>query len=103
MKLRFVFTDVNLPAQFLFDIQPIQGIYHIKLNKNHPAYSDFFNILAKQEDLTEEGEPSAERGLKLLLESWARLEDEAPEDLKEELMNIRLEWGKLARLFFKKD
>ena len=102
-KLRFVFTDVNLPAQFLFDIQPIQGIYHIKLNKNHPAYSDFFNILAKQEDLTEEGEPSAERGLKLLLESWARLEDEAPEDLKEELMNIRLEWGKLARLFFKKD
>jgi len=102
-KLRFVFTDVNLPAQFLFDIQPIQGIYHIKLNKNHPAYSDFFNILAKQEDLTEEGEPSAERGLKLLLESWARLEDEAPEDLKEELINIRLEWGKLARLFFKKD
>lgn len=102
-KLRFVFTDVNLPAQFLFDIQPIQGIYHIKLNKNHPAYSDFFNILAKQEDLTEEGEPSAERGLKLLLESWARLEDEAPKELKEQLIDIRLEWGKLARLFFRND
>ena len=41
------------------------------------------------------------KGLKLLLESWARLEDEASENLKEELQNIRLEWGKLARLFFR--
>jgi hypothetical protein len=39
--------------------------------------------------------------LKLLLESWARLEDEASESLKEQLQDIRLEWGKLARLFFK--
>ena len=41
---------------------------------------------------------STEKGLKLLLESWARLEDEASENLKEELQNIRLE-GKLAGFF----
>ena len=102
-KLRFHFTDVELPPQFLFDIELKVGIYNIKLNKKHPAFSNFFKLLADQDDELNNGhdEPSAERGLKLLLESWARLEDEASESLKEQLQDIRLEWGKLARLFFK--
>jgi len=100
-KLRFLFTDVNLPAQMLFDIQLKAGIYNIQLNKNHPAFNNFFKLIAEQDTLNESEEHSAEKGLKLLLESWARLEDEASENLKEELQNIRLEWGKLARLFFR--
>ena len=102
-KLRFHFTDVELPPQFLFDIELNAGIYNIKLNKKHPAFSNFFKLLADQDDELNNGhdEPSAERGLKLLLESWSRLEDEASESLKEQLQDIRLEWGKLARLFFK--
>jgi hypothetical protein len=100
-KLRFHFTDVNLPAQMLFDIQPKAGIYNIQLNKNHPAFNNFFKLIAEQDTLNDSEEHSAEKGLKLLLESWARLEDEASENLKEELQNIRLEWGKLARLFFR--
>ena len=102
-KLRFHFTDVELPAQFLFDIELKTGIYNIKLNKNHPAFLNFFKLLSDQDDELNNGheEPSAERGLKLLLESWARLEDEAPQNLKEQLQDIRLEWGKLARIFFK--
>jgi hypothetical protein len=101
-KLRFHFTDVdNLPRQMLFDIELKAGIYNIKLNKQHPAFLDFFKLLADQDSL-EEDKPSSERGLKLLLESWARLEDEAPEKLKDELQGIRLQWGVLAMLFFKK-
>ena len=102
-KLRFHFTDVELPPQFLFDIELKTGIYNIKLNKNHPAFLNFFKLLSDQDDELNNGheEPSAERGLKLLLESWARLEDEAPQNLKEQLQDIRLEWGKLARIFFK--
>jgi hypothetical protein len=100
-KLRFHFTDVDLPAQMLFDIQQRAGIYNIQLNKNHPAFNNFFKLIAEQDTLNDSEEHSAEKGLKLLLESWARLEDEASENLKEELQNIRLEWGKLARLFFK--
>lgn len=100
-NLRFHFTDVSLPAQFLFDIELKGGIYNIKLNKNHPAFLNFFKLLADQDELNDKEEHSAEKGLKLLLESWARLEDEASENLKEELQNIRLEWGKLARLFFR--
>lgn len=100
-KLRFHFTDVDLPAQMLFDIQQKAGIYNIQLNKNHPAFNNFFKLIAEQDLLNDSEEHSAEKGLKLLLESWARLEDEASENLKEELQNIRLEWGKLARLFFR--
>jgi hypothetical protein len=99
-KLRFHFTDVDLPPQFLFDIELNAGIYNIKLNKKHPAFLNFFKLLSDQDDVNSD-EPSSEKGLKLLLESWARLEDEAPENLKIQLQDIRLEWGKLARLFFK--
>ena len=99
-KLRFHFTDVDLPPQFLFDIELNAGIYNIKLNKKHPAFLNFFKLLADQDDISSD-EPSSEKGLKLLLESWARLEDESPENLKMQLQDIRLEWGKLARQFFK--
>jgi hypothetical protein len=62
---------------------------------------NFFKLLTDQDENIDSDEPSSEKGLKLLLESWARLEDEAPENLKIQLQDIRLEWGKLARLFFK--
>ena len=74
--------------------------YNIKLNKDHPAFLSFFKLL---DDLSEEGneEDSPLKGLKLLLESWARLEDEASDNLKEQLQEIRFKWGLLARKFFK--
>ena len=62
---------------------------------------NFFKLLTDQDENIDSDEPSSEKGLKLLLESWVRLEDEAPENLKIQLQDIRLEWGKLARLFFK--
>lgn len=101
--LRFSFTDVDLPPQFLFDIELNAGIYFIKMNKKHPAFLNFIKLLHDQDKelKKDDDEPSSEKGLKLLLESWARLEDEAPDSLKTQLQDIRLEWGKLARLFFK--
>ena len=44
---------------------------------------------------------SAEKGLKLLFESWARMEDEAPDSLRDQLQDLRYKWGALARDFFK--
>ena len=99
-KLRFHFTDVNLMPQILFDIELKAGIYNIKLNKDHPAFLSFFKLL---DDLSEEDneEDSPLKGLKLLLESWARLEDEASDNSREQLQEIRFKWGMLARKFFK--
>ena len=99
-KLRFHFTDVKLMPQILFDIELKAGIYNIKLNKDHPAFLSFFKLL---DDLSEDDneEDSPLKGLKLLLESWARLEDEATESTREQLQEIRFKWGMLARKFFK--
>ena len=97
-NLRFHFTDV-FNSIMLFDIELKAGIYNIQLNKNHPAFVNFFKLLADQDELNNDENSSSEKGLKLLLESWARLEDEASENLKEQLQEIRYEWGKLARIF----
>ena len=71
----------------------------IKINLNHPAYESFFEILNSKD---QEGEDSTTlTGLKLLLTAWARMEDEASEQMLEQLQDIRIEWGKIARDFLR--
>lgn len=100
---RFLFTFETLPGQFLFDIRYEKGIYNIVINKNHPAHPNFINLLSRVDKITPESEPSTEKGLKLLLESWAIMEDEATEKTEAELQDIRYKWGSLANDFFKKN
>lgn len=99
---RFLFTFESLPGQFLFDIKHEKGIYNIVINKNHPAHPNFINLLSRIDKITPDSEPSTEKGLKLLLESWAIMEDEASEKTESELQDIRYKWGSLANDFFKK-
>ena len=84
--------------QMLFDVTYTVGVITIIINSSHPGYDHLYQLL----DLhNEENEDSpALTGLKLLLESWARMEDEADQKLKDQLMDIRYNWGKLARQFF---
>ena len=97
---RFLFTFEALPGQFLFDIRHEKGIYNIIINKNHPAHPNFINLLSRIDKITPDSEPSTEKGLKLLLESWAIMEDEATEKTESELQDIRYKWGSLANDFF---
>lgn len=99
---RFLFTFEPLPGQFLFDIRHEKGIYNIIINKNHPAHPNFINLLSRIDKITPDSEPSTEKGLKLLLESWAIMEDEATEKTETELQDIRYKWGSLANDFFQK-
>ena len=41
-KLRFHFTDVDLPPQFLFDIELNAGIHNIKVKQKTPCLFKFF-------------------------------------------------------------
>lgn len=97
-KLRFTFIKRPMGNQMLFDVTYTVGVITIIINSSHPGYDHLYQLL----DLhNEENEDSpALTGLKLLLESWARLEDEADQKLKDQLMDIRYNWGKLARQFF---
>jgi len=99
---RFLFTFEPLPGQFLFDIRHEKGIYNIIINKNLPAHPNFINLLSRIDKITPDSEPSTEKGLKLLLESWAIMEDEATEKTETELQDIRYKWGSLANDFFQK-
>ena len=78
-----------------------KGIYNIVINEKHPAYPNFINLLERADKIKPDDEPSAEKGLKLLFESWARMEDEAPDSLRDQLQDLRYQWGALARDFFK--
>jgi len=83
-----------------FDIRIVEGQYQIIINKEHPAYLDFFNIVEKESDNKSVDEPSSDRAIKLMLTSWAALEDEASSNEAEyanHLKDIRLRWGQIFR------
>ena len=83
-----------------FDIRIIEGQYHIIINKSHPAYLDFFNLIEKESANKTYDEPSSDRAIKLMLSAWASLEDESTSNeaqYSSYLQDIRLRWGQIFR------
>jgi hypothetical protein len=81
----------------MFDIKSTGGTLIILINTKHPAREHFFDLL-KQEG-TETDTP-AQKGLKLLLSAWARLEDESVGTGRKQILeDARQDWGRLARDF----
>ena len=93
---KFVFKEASVPGPTMFDIRSRAGKIFVILNTNHPANSGLFELL-KDEDGT--NDTPALKSLKLLLEAWARLEDEAEPKRRQTLEDIRLDWGRIARDF----
>ena len=90
------------------ETKTIEGQYHIIINKKHPAYFDFFNLVAMESANKGINEPSSDRAIKLMLGAWASLEDEAistETPYSKHLMDIRIRWGQIFRdlLDFKTD
>jgi hypothetical protein len=46
---------------------------------------------------------NANTALKLLLEAWARMEDEETGEMKHKLRDVRDDWGRVARDFLMRD
>ena len=84
--------------QLIFDIKEENGIYFIIINQAHPAHNDLYAQL-NELSMKEEEDIQSLTGLKLLLASWSRMEDEASEDLRRRIQDLRLEWGKISRDF----
>jgi hypothetical protein len=106
---KYEFYKVSLESPEFFTVRPRGGAILVGLNTNHPAYDHLVTLL---EDADEEGDLEALRsrmrksyeGLKLLLEAWARYEDELTDGArKERAQDARLEWGRVARQFFRED
>ncbi len=97
--LQVVFTKAALSGSQLFDLSLEGGVEVIKLNMNHNAYKNFITLLDDfDDDIGREDAirrlKDAQIGLLLLLGSWARYEDEEPNDQKrKDLANTRFHWG----------
>jgi hypothetical protein len=105
--LKYVFATADLETRAFFSVKPRGGAIVILLNTNHPAYTHLVEVLELDVENTDEETlkirlTRALYGLKLLLEAWARYEDEQPDgDLREHAQNVRVDWGKIARRFLK--
>lgn len=103
---KFMFYKADLDSSEFFTVQVRAGTICICLNTNHPAYD---HLVALSEPGDSDDMATLKRrlhqtheGLKLLLESWARFEDEQSDRRKREhLQEVRAEWGRVARDFFR--
>ena len=104
--IKYTFADADLEGRTFFTVKAVAGEIVIKLNVNHPAYEHLVEVLEDSPD----GEVTqsqlldrlsrANRGLKLLLMAWARFEDEAyPDKKREDIQDLRTEWGRYAAQF----
>lgn len=95
-NIKFLFQEAEIPGPAIFDVKSKAGTIIININTRHPASEHLFELL-KQENA--EAETPALKALKLLLSAWARLEDEAGDQRRQQLEDTRQDWGRLARDF----
>ena len=109
--IKYTFAEANLEGRSFFTVRPVAGEIVIKININHPAYQNLVEVLEEEqldEDTTEaqlrDRLQRASRGLKLLLMAWARYEDEQITDReREQIQDIRTDWGRVAYRFLRND
>jgi hypothetical protein len=105
--LKFSFVEKPLTGSSMFSVEPEAGAILIGLNKDHIAYDELFSSLDLENEEELDDEKATEKlkdandALKLLLEAWARMEDEATGDEKHQCKDIRIDWGRMAREFLR--
>jgi len=106
---KFAFYDADMQTPEFFTVRIKAGTIFIGLNTNHPAYEHLVALRSSDDD-TDDVAALKQRlhqsyeGLKLLLESWARYEDELTDGRrKEQAQMARLDWGRVARDFFRNE
>ncbi len=105
-RAKFEFYKVPLESPEFFTVKVQAGAIFIGLNTNHRAY-DHLIALLETGDQSHDVETLKRRlyqsyeGLKLLLESWARFEDELSGRKRELAQEMRVDWGRVARDFFR--
>ena len=93
--IKFLFTHGEALSSLFFDINSKAGKIIITINTNHPAYNNLYDLLRDKDT----SDTPALKSLKLMLTAWARMEDEASDIHRQNLEDVRAEWGKIARDF----
>jgi hypothetical protein len=95
-QIKIIFQEADIPGAVIFDVKSKAGTIMVLINSRHPASKDLFELLRESNS---ESDTPAFRGLKLMLSAWGRLEDEAGEQRRQQLEDIRGDWGRIARDF----
>ena len=104
---KYEFYEVDLNTAEFFTVRAKAGSILIGLNTTHPAYEHFISLTRPSR---EDGDleslkiqlKNTYQGLRLLFEAWARYEDEIVDNRKKELaQEARMDWGRVARDFFR--
>ncbi|WP_143203970.1 hypothetical protein [Streptomyces kebangsaanensis] len=89
MRVRFVSGASSGPAMFSLDL--MAGMLQVIVNSQHPLGASMARVMERDDD-------EASRLVKLMLISWARMEDEIPtERMRSRIADIRNDWGRYAR------
>ncbi|MXZ87434.1 MAG: hypothetical protein F4086_18125 [Gemmatimonadetes bacterium] len=95
--LSYQFNPAQLDGYQMFNVRSEHGVLHINLNTDHPIY----DLLSHLEDrLSAEGDESdpafqAIVALRLLLSSWARMEDQTESrEERTRIQDIAMNWGR---------
>ncbi len=105
-RTKYQFFTADVESATFFSVKRKAGAILIGLNQNHPAFSKLVSLLEddQEDESAEELQArlkNAYEGLKLLLISWARYEDELSDGERRELIqDARMDWGRVARDFF---
>jgi hypothetical protein len=109
-QTKFVFTQTSGEGAAFFSVKSKAGEILIKLNQDHPAYENLYEVLELAPDDATDAEHLLERlqrarnGLKLLLMAWARYEDEEHDrSNRVRLQMTRNDWGMVALKFLERN
>ena len=103
---KYEFYEVDSTSSEFFSVRPKGGVILIGLNTNHPAYEHLVTLMRDVDDLNDidqlkERMRMSYEALKLLIEAWARYEDELTDGIqKNRARDARTGWGMVAREFF---
>jgi hypothetical protein len=96
-KIKYLFQTAPYQGPSFFSIASRGGAIIVTVNQAHPASPLLLGLLEASNTDTDS---EALRALKLMLCAWARLEDETRSDkLRQQYVDVRDEWGRMARQF----
>ena len=110
MHYNMVFAGKRIDSDVFFSPEAKVGSLIVYMNENHVAYKHLFQVLDDVDTNEELSETELRRkivhataALKLIIGSYAKLEDEADGGDRRNLQRIRRDWGKYAGEFLPPD
>ena len=95
--LSYKFTPAQLDGYQMFRVRSEYGILNIQLNTDHRIYDLIDQIEERIGPGVDEDDPAFEAivALRLLLSSWARMEDQTESrDERTRIQDIAMNWGR---------